>query len=215
MIQRIRAVTGSRAYGLHKPESDYDSAIVFSSDPSEFYGMDAIKERTQEISPDGSDVNYWSIRKFIEGLYSGNHLAYELLRSPKVEADEIGKEIMDFGKKHLYSESLAKKMLSFHKAMKHGWIKGRDLKQLSHALRVQCYFASFFDKGSFKTKLSPEQRSYLENMHYMTDDEKETLLETEAIETRLSRFQEAGVLKTPEYGVYNDFLVYIHKKIYT
>lgn len=211
----IKAITGSRAYGLDTPDSDHDSAEVFALEDHEFYGIVPLKERKQEISSDGiSDINYWSIRTFITGLYSGNHLAYELLRSPKIEADKIGKEILALGKRQLYSAALARRLLSFHKAMKWEYIKSdrQSIKMLSHALRTQIYIIQLLDKGYFKPKL--EQLHIRHFSKFNLESEKDNILCTDDLEIQINKNIEHGRFQEPDFNLYNDFCIKIHKVIY-
>jgi len=212
MKTHIKAITGSRAYGLATAESDNDWAEVFSPSPDQFYGFPSYEERRQEISPDGtSDVNYWSARSLVIALYAGNHLAHELLYTEKYEADLIGRKIIDFARNQLYSAALGKRLLAFSKAMLNNFQRTKDFKQLSHAYRASCYLEELLLEGRFHTFLSTENekicRSILheKDIHYILGTRNKLDFLAQGLEG----------LKLPDFNLYNDFCIKIHKEIYS
>lgn len=64
----LEAVTGSRAYGTHTPESDTDLRGVFICPRSDFYGLNY----AEQVSDSTNDETYYDIGRFIDLLIKSN-----------------------------------------------------------------------------------------------------------------------------------------------
>lgn len=74
----LEAVSGSRAYGLETPESDWDIKGVFYLPREQFYGLDYVAQ----VSNESNDIVYYELGRFIELLLNSNPNTLELLASP-------------------------------------------------------------------------------------------------------------------------------------
>jgi len=72
-------VVGSRAYGTHHEDSDYDKAGVMIPDKSYFYGLDRFD---QFQGYPGEDITIFDIRKAVKLVSDGNPNCLDLLASP-------------------------------------------------------------------------------------------------------------------------------------
>ena len=86
---------GSRAWGLHTPESDYDIRICYTQPYSNYImsseyiqsiqsngkNLSSLDTSTLEISPEKIEFQGWDIRRFIELLAGNNPSIFECLAS--------------------------------------------------------------------------------------------------------------------------------------
>lgn len=78
-ILLLECVCGSRGYGLHTEESDWDFHGVFMLDP-----LSALMPGSpQQVSSSNNDCVYWELRRFLELLGKSNPSALELLGTTK------------------------------------------------------------------------------------------------------------------------------------
>lgn len=88
----LEAISGSRAYGLHTPQSDTDIKGVYCLPAPVFYGLDY----TNQLNNDTNDIVYYELKRFIELLLKNNPTILELLSTPEdclLHRHEIMKEI--------------------------------------------------------------------------------------------------------------------------
>ena len=74
----LRAISGSRAYGLDTPESDTDIKGVFVLPEADFYALNPI----EQLNNPSNDVVYYEWRKFVALLHGSNPNILELLSTP-------------------------------------------------------------------------------------------------------------------------------------
>ncbi|MDF1696726.1 MAG: nucleotidyltransferase domain-containing protein [Saprospiraceae bacterium] len=75
----LECISGSRAYGLHTPESDTDIKGVFVLPRNEYYGLNYIPQ----ISNESNDIVYFEFGRFMELLSVNNPNILELLNTPE------------------------------------------------------------------------------------------------------------------------------------
>lgn len=98
--------SGSRAYGLHSPDSDYDVRFIFVQPLEAYLGLDdSAKERVIEIMVPGElDIVGWDIFKAMRQMRKYNPQLLEWLHSPIVYLDRMDMHILaglrDIGKNH-------------------------------------------------------------------------------------------------------------------
>lgn len=74
----FETITGSRAYGTFKPESDTDYRGVFILPQDELYGLDYI----DQVSDEKNDIVFYEIGRFLELLENNNPNILEILNMP-------------------------------------------------------------------------------------------------------------------------------------
>ncbi len=74
----IKAISGSRAYGLSTPQSDTDIKGVFIQSKKEYFGLYPI----EQVSNETNDIVYYELKRFFELLLKNNPNIIELLASP-------------------------------------------------------------------------------------------------------------------------------------
>lgn len=74
----LEAVSGSRAYGLDRPDSDTDLRGVFVLPKREFFGFGY----TEQVASAGNDETYYELKRYAELLVRNNPNILELLATP-------------------------------------------------------------------------------------------------------------------------------------
>lgn len=74
----FEAVSGSRAYGLATPQSDWDIKGVFYLPPEHYFSL----TYTPQIANETNDIVYYELGRFVELLLASNPSALELLATP-------------------------------------------------------------------------------------------------------------------------------------
>lgn len=74
----FECLSGSKAYGLHTPQSDTDLKGVFYLPKEQFYGLEYIAQ----VSNETNDEVYYELGRFVELLCKNNPNMLELLASP-------------------------------------------------------------------------------------------------------------------------------------
>jgi uncharacterized protein len=75
----LKAISGSRAYGLHTATSDTDIRGVYVAPKNEFYSLHV----PDQFSNASNDIVYYELKKFIDLLVRNNPNILELLCTPK------------------------------------------------------------------------------------------------------------------------------------
>lgn len=75
----LRAISGSRAYGLDTPESDTDIKGVYVLPKRDFYSLNPI----EQLNNPSNDIVYYEWRKFVALLLGSNPNILELLNTPQ------------------------------------------------------------------------------------------------------------------------------------
>ncbi|MCU0430187.1 MAG: nucleotidyltransferase domain-containing protein [Cytophagaceae bacterium] len=75
----LEVISGSRAYGLHTPQSDMDIKGIYILPKNIFYGW----RYAEQISNAKSDIVYYELKRFMELLMKNNPTILELLYTPE------------------------------------------------------------------------------------------------------------------------------------
>lgn len=75
----LQCISGSRAYGLHTPQSDTDYKGIFVSPKSNYYGLNP----QEQINNETNDIVYYEWRKIVDLLGKNNPTVLELLATPE------------------------------------------------------------------------------------------------------------------------------------
>jgi hypothetical protein len=74
----LQCISGSRAYGLHTPQSDTDYKGIFVAPKKVFYGSNF----TDQVANETNDIVYYEWKKFVDLLGKNNPTILELLATP-------------------------------------------------------------------------------------------------------------------------------------
>lgn len=99
----LECISGSRAYGLHNPQSDTDLKGVFLLPKSVFYGL----EQTEQVNNESNDEVYYELKRFIDLLTKNNPNILELLATPQ-DCVITRHPLMDHIKPELFLSRLCK-----------------------------------------------------------------------------------------------------------
>lgn len=149
----VKAIGGSRLYGINRNDSDMDIRGVFIEPLSDlvFPGVETIEEKP--------DIVYHSLRKFARLLIANNPSALELLFTPDthiLEYTEAWKNIRLI-QKHILSRRVIKSYGGFLTSQLRNFEKdSSDRKAVVHAWRLAIQLVNIVYTGT----LDPELRSY-------------------------------------------------------
>jgi hypothetical protein len=99
----LECINGSRAYGLHTPQSDTDLKGVFIVPKRKFYGLEYAEQANNETN----DEVYYELRRFVDLLVKNNPNILELLNTP-ADCIQYRNPIMDLLKPELFLSKLCK-----------------------------------------------------------------------------------------------------------
>lgn len=99
----LDCVSGSRAYGLHTPQSDTDMKGVFLLPKRVYYGL----EYTEQVNNETNDEVYYELKRFVDLLVKNNPNILELLNTPE-DCIKYRNPIMDLLKLELFLSKLCK-----------------------------------------------------------------------------------------------------------
>lgn len=75
----LKAISGSKAYGLDLPSSDTDIKGIFYLPKNQFYGLDYVPQ----LNDEKNDEVYYELKRFVELLNKNNPNLLELLNTPE------------------------------------------------------------------------------------------------------------------------------------
>ncbi len=75
----LDCISGSRAYGLHKPQSDTDLKGIFLLPKKKYYGLTYI----DQVNNESNDEVYYELKRLVDLLVKNNPNILELLNTPK------------------------------------------------------------------------------------------------------------------------------------
>lgn len=99
----LKCISGSRAYGLHTPQSDTDIKGVYVLPKATFYGL----TYTDQVHNESNDIMYYELKRFIELLYKNNPNIMELLNSPE-DCVQYRHPVMQWVKPEMFLSRLCK-----------------------------------------------------------------------------------------------------------
>ncbi len=99
----LECISGSRAYGLHTPQSDTDLKGVFVLPKQKFYGL----EYTEQANNETNDEVYYELKRFVDLLVKNNPNILELLNTP-VDCIRHRHPVMDLLKPELFLSKLCR-----------------------------------------------------------------------------------------------------------
>ena len=87
-IKIIMAVeSGSRAWGVASPDSDYDVRFIYARKKEDYLSLDEPRDVVEWQLDDVYDVNGWDLKKALKLLYKANPSVFEWCTSPIVYRD--------------------------------------------------------------------------------------------------------------------------------
>jgi hypothetical protein len=99
----LDCISGSRAYGLHTPQSDTDLKGVFLLPKNEYYGL----EYTEQVNNETNDEVYYELKRFVDLLTKNNPNLLELLNTPP-DCIRLKHPVMDLLKPELFLSKLCR-----------------------------------------------------------------------------------------------------------
>src|SRR3954462_5662397 len=99
----LDCISGSRAYGLHTPQSDTDRKGVFLLPKVDYYGL----TYTEQVHNESNDEVYYERKRFVQLLAVTNPNILELLATPE-DCIMYTHPVMDMLRPELFLSKLCK-----------------------------------------------------------------------------------------------------------
>lgn len=99
----LDCISGSKAYGLHTPQSDTDLKGVFVMPKRVYYGL----EYTEQVNNETNDEVYYELKRFVDLLIKNNPNILELLYTPE-DCIKFRHPVMDLLKPEFFLSKLCK-----------------------------------------------------------------------------------------------------------
>jgi hypothetical protein len=99
----LDCISGSRAYGLHTPQSDIDKKGVFLLPKKAYYGL----AYTEQVNNETNDEVYYELKRFVDLLAKNNPNILELLNTP-ADCIKFRHPVMDLLKPEIFLSKLCK-----------------------------------------------------------------------------------------------------------
>ena len=90
----LKVLTGSRAHGLHRPDSDYDFRGVYVTPTSEILSLFHKYKGTQWLEGTEDNTSY-ELGHFLQLAVKSNPTILEVFMAPVEECNELGKELKE------------------------------------------------------------------------------------------------------------------------
>lgn len=76
--------SGSRAWGIASPDSDYDVRFIYVRKPEDYLRLDPVKDVIEWHLDEVLDINGWDLKKALIQFQRGNAALFEWAQSPIV-----------------------------------------------------------------------------------------------------------------------------------
>lgn len=80
--------SGSRAWGMASPDSDYDVRFVYARTVDDYLRLEDVRDTVEWRLDETLDITGWDLRKFMRLLRGSNPTAFEWLSSPLVYRED-------------------------------------------------------------------------------------------------------------------------------
>ena len=82
------AESGSRAWGTHAPDSDFDVRFIYIRPREDYLRLEQMRDVLEFPIEDGWDMAGWDLKKMLQLLHNANSQIYEWFASPVVYLDD-------------------------------------------------------------------------------------------------------------------------------
>lgn len=163
----FKTLAGSRLYGYHRVNSDYDYRGVFIAPIEEIAGLAQRQDTRESIETDNngetSDTVYYELRKFCKLALKGNPNILEILFAP-VELWQTSSPdwIPFYAKRHAFlSQQLYHPYRGFMQSELHKLTSKYETKQAANAWRLATQCIQILTMGDFNPQLSEENAQFM------------------------------------------------------
>lgn len=225
----FEAIVGSRLYGTATSSSDLDTKGVFVRPyndivPAEdhYFGLKNLPKDTVTNWTNGLEYDqkkesvFYSVRKFMELCMKGNPTLIELAFVPDhllIQKTDISEEIMSFVRTNFMTKNTLKSYIGYFIDQKKS--NASTPKKLSHVYRIGVQAINFSQTGIINPVLSDKELEIALDIRHNNIDKEELDRLIAYIDLKLQQAEKNNILiDYPDETLTNNFLVYIHKKIY-
>lgn len=221
MKQILKVLVGSRAHGLHTPESDYDYRGVYVEDTSKILSIGHKYKGTHWVEGEDSDNTAYEIGHFLQLAIKSNPSILEVFVGPVVEATDEGIALRSMFP-HIwnttdmvnafigYSTNQRQKLLSHEEQYAR-----RKWKYAVAYLRTLLNGNTLIRKGTFSLEVPHEWKQYLRDVGQGKYSAGSVLDQAEMWKNELTasyeQLKKHDMLQETYYEAVNNFLLKIRK----
>lgn len=160
-------LVGSRLYGIHNEDSDYDyRSVVFRRDDF----VDPF--RSKEWATDGEEKSSWSLAKFARLLVVGNPNVLDLVYNPPLEETPFIAGLVSSARPFAITNKTIDSYIGYLRSQQSRAFRSQrgtrgnptyDMKYLSHAFRLHFSLVGILATGGYHY-LSEDERSFIRHV---------------------------------------------------
>ena len=99
--------SGSRAWGIASPDSDYDVRFIYVRKPEDYLRLDPVKDMIEWQLDEVLDINGWDLKKALIQFQRGNAALFEWAQSPIVYQKSLSWDKVYEAAKQYFSKKAA------------------------------------------------------------------------------------------------------------
>ena len=221
----LKVLVGSRAHGLHTPESDYDYRMVYVDPTEDVLSLNYNTQGKHSIQ-DEDDNQAWEIKHFLQMALKSNPTVLEVLTSPViVETTPTGHELLDlldavwtpqcvYKAYQGFGRSQAKK---FHQEFRSDHMNSQEIGRFAaNFVRTMIQGVDLLTTGSCTPDVSQHPLhdtlvQWRQGIWSLNDIEDQMAAWKAALTVAYERAPE----KEPDYGKVNTFLLNVRKQYWS
>ena len=157
----LKVLVGSQAHGLADENSDHDYRGVFQNPTRESFDVFYKPRNThwlEDKSEGKEDNTTWELKYFLEMAVKCNSTIMEVFHAPVIEANEVGKELLNLFPKIWNTKDLIRSHLGYATNQRKKFLDNKELRMNKYAASYirtlfQCF--CFLENGEYPVDMSP------------------------------------------------------------
>lgn len=210
----LKVLVGSRAHGLHNPESDSDFRAVFTVPTAKILGLNSNVKNAQWIEGDVDNTS-WEIGHFLRLATKCNPTILETFLSPVVETSDLGEELRNLFPAIWNSRGVRDAFVGYGRNQQKKFLDGKDGRPNKFAV---AYARSLFnacellETGTFTINIGSSDFGQMLRKWKAGDYKMGDVIDTcYTLEARVNTAYNANPNKETDMEKVNEFLLKVRR----